>query len=66
MTKYKVYLKSGSVLEVEADNFEISSAFLSFFVTGRIVGSFPVAEIFGFCASDKVTHVSGIRGINQP
>jgi len=69
MKKYKVFLKSGSVLEIEASLVSSNEVFVHFYQDtdkDRInSGSFPTAEIFGFYLADKVSYTSTIRGINQ-
>lgn len=68
MTKYTVYLKSGTVLEVEAKIVSANAEVVHFYSENangpETAGSFPMDSIFGFYASDKVERVQSIKGIN--
>ncbi len=70
MAKYKVFLKSGTVLEVEATTVDSNEVFVHFFQDGSDgrmnAGSFLIAEIFGFYLAGSVTVSSPIWGINHP
>jgi hypothetical protein len=69
MTKYKVYLRSGTVLEVEAAAVVGNEKFVHFYekVEGgaKPTGSFSIPEIFGFCKSDQIKQANElVVGIN--
>ena len=51
MNKYKVYFKSGTVLEIEAELVDSNQFFVHFYKKAphvENIGSFSVAEIFGY------------------
>jgi len=69
MTKYKVFLKSGSVLEIEAGLMTSNEVFVHFYDSAEgkkeCVGSFPVEAIFGFYQSSLAKQsAEKIRPIN--
>jgi hypothetical protein len=68
MAKYNVYLKSGSVLRIEADMVTSNEAFVHFYTKAPETansGSFPTDAIFGFYSTDKVEITSPVKGINH-
>jgi len=68
MTKYKVYLKGGSVLEVNAEAAVSNEMFVHFFEKAeqgsKVAGSFLVAEIYGFYKSGQIETVETVGPIN--
>ncbi len=69
MTKYKIYLKGGTVLEVEAEGVQ-SNATQFHFYGEKEDGVLPMAsfnkeEVYGFCKSERVKqaneHVRSIK-----
>ena len=68
MTKYKVYLKGGTVLEVQAGAAISNEQYVHFFEKSEkgspCLGSFLVAEISGFFKADLVKTVDNVRPIN--
>ena len=58
MNKYKVYLKGGTVLEVEACAVATTTAIVHFYEKKeegeKPCGSFLANEIYGYCKSDRV------------